>query len=51
MSRESGRESAMPTGVTCHHCKIFGHKVRDCKILARNLEMEKLGKLDNGRKR
>ena len=41
----------MPIVVTCYHYKILGHKVRDCKILARNLEMEKLGKLDNGRKR
>ena len=40
--RETGRESAMSTAfITCHYCKKAGHKVRECKQLERNCEMEK----------
>ena len=40
--RETGRESAMSTAfITCHYCKKAGHKVRECKKLERDCEMEK----------
>ena len=40
--RETGRESAMSTAfTTCHYCKKAGHKVRECKQLERDCEMEK----------
>ena len=40
--RETGRESAMSTAfITCHYCKKAGHKVRECKQLERDCEMEK----------
>ena len=29
--------------ITCHYCKKPGHKVRDCKKLERDCEMEKSG--------
>ena len=50
--RENGRESAMPTAfITCHSCKKPGHKVRDCKKLERECEMEKYGKLNHEREK
>ena len=40
--RETGLESAMSTAfITCHNCKKAGHKVRECKQLERDCEMEK----------
>ena len=41
--RETGRESAMSTAfiTICHYCKKAGHKVRECKQLERDCEMEK----------
>ena len=40
--RETGRESAMSTAlITCHYRKKAGHKVRECKKLERDCEMEK----------
>ena len=48
--RETGRESAMSTAlITCHYCKKPGHKVRDCKKLQKEYEMEKSGKLNHER--
>ena len=40
--RETGRESAISTAfIICHYCKKAGHKVRECKKLERDCEMEK----------
>ena len=40
--RETGRESAMSTAlITCHYCKKPGHKVKECKKLEIDCEMEK----------
>ena len=40
--RETGRESAMSTAfTTCHCCKKAGQKVKQCKQLERDCEMEK----------
>ena len=40
--RETSRESAMSIAlITCHYCKKAGHKVRECKKLERDCEMEK----------
>ena len=50
--RETGRESAMSTAlITCHYCKKPGHKVRDCKNLEKEYEMEKSGKLNHEREK
>ena len=51
--RENGRESAMSTAfiTTCHDCKKPGHKVKDCKKLEREYEMEKSGKLNHEREK
>ena len=50
--RETGRESAMSTAlITCHYCKKPGHKVRDCKILEKEYDMEKSGKLNHEREK
>ena len=48
--RETGRESAMSIAlITCHYCKKPGHKVRDCKKLEKEYEMEKSGKFNGER--
>ena len=40
--RKTGRESAVSTAfITCHYCKKAGHKVRECKKLETDCEMEK----------
>ena len=40
--RETGRESAMSTAlITCHYRKKTSHKVRECKKMERDCEMEK----------
>ena len=50
--RETGRESAMSTAlITCHCCKKPGHKVKDCKKMEREYEMEKSGKLNHEREK
>ena len=40
-SRGKKRESAMSTVVTCHHCNKAGYKVRDCKLVARKVVIDK----------
>ena len=50
--REIGRESAMSTAlITCNYCKKPDHKVRDCKKMKKEYEMEKSGKLSHERKK
>ena len=49
--RETGRESAMSTAfITCHYCKKAGHKVKECKKLERDCEMEKSRNHERGKK-
>ena len=41
-SGENGRQSAMfIIVITCHHCKKAGQEIRKCKILTRELEIER----------
>ena len=47
----NGRESALSTAfITCHYCKKPGHKVRDCKKLERDCEVEKSGNHEREKK-
>ena len=49
---KNGRESATSTAfITCHYCKKRGHKVRDCKTLEGEYEMEKSGKVNHEREK
>ena len=50
--RKTGRESAMSTAlITRHCCKKPGHKVRDCKKLEKEYEMDKSEKLNHEREK